>query len=111
MAQLNAKKVWWFLAKAPEKCLVEAQTLAMAESALSRKCSFFLGGHLCQSDTGEQCRFEGSNRGWGVASNKAVIEGQAKQSMMSWNVSGWCREGSGMEQMREEHFTEFHRIS
>ena len=32
--QLNAKKGWWFLVKAPEKCLVEAQTLA--ESAWSR---------------------------------------------------------------------------
>ena len=43
-----------------------------------------------------------------------MIEGKAKRSMMYWNVCGWCREGSGMEQMREEHYIrveviEFHR--
>ena len=37
-----------------------------------------------------------------LGSKEAVIEDKAKLSMM-WNVCGWCREGSGMEQMREQH--------
>ena len=43
-----------------------------------------------------------------------MIEDKAKLSMMCWDVCGWCKEGSGMEQMREEHdirveVIEFHR--
>ena len=38
-----------------------------------------------------------------MGSTEAVIEDKAKLSRMCWNVCGWCREGSGMEQMREEH--------
>ena len=38
-----------------------------------------------------------------LGSKEAVIEDKAKLSTMCWNVCGWYREGSGMEQMREEH--------
>ena len=38
-----------------------------------------------------------------LGSKEAVIEDKAKLSMMCWNVCGWCRKGSGTEQMREEH--------
>ena len=32
-----------------------------------------------------------------------MVEDKVKLSMMCWNVCGWCKEGSGMEQMREDH--------
>ena len=38
-----------------------------------------------------------------LESREAAIEEKAKLSMMCWNVCGRCREGSGMEQMREKH--------
>ena len=33
----------------------------------------------------------------------AGMESEGKLSMMCWNVCGWCKDGSGTEQMREVH--------
>ena len=32
-----------------------------------------------------------------------MVEDEVKLSMMCWNVCGRCKEGSGMEQIREDH--------
>ena len=31
------------------------------------------------------------------------MESEGKLSMMCWNVCEWCKDGSGMDQMREVH--------
>ena len=38
-----------------------------------------------------------------LGSSEAMVEDEVKLSMMCWNVCGRCKEGSGMEQMREDH--------
>ena len=55
------------------------------------------------SVAGGKCGFEGSDGDGVLGSRDASIEDKAKLSMMCWNVCGWCKEGGGIEQMREEH--------
>ena len=45
---------------------------------------------------------EGVGRGE-LGSSEGMVEDKVKLSMMCWNVCGWCKKGSRMEQMREDH--------